>query len=170
MSVESITVNGVAETVADWEVDGAGARVIPPNEAPTLAAGFATVVYIGATGIAVTVGDEAADVNTTTTLETEAPNVDVARALGRRLLGPADRAPAVSGDHDPVAVEHLFEGQRVQVEATKYGLDEQMIVRRLREALQSSSARYHGVTFTAELSTLAIPLLRSERARSERAW
>ena len=46
------------------------------------------------------------------------------------------------------------------VEADKYSLDQQMIVRRLTEALRSSSARYHGVTFTAELASLEIPLLR----------
>ena len=160
VSVESIAVNGTAETVADWEVDGAGARVIPPNESPTLEAGIATVVYIGATSTAVTVGDEAADVHTTHTLETDAPNVDIARALGGAYLAQQVARQRYQAITIPSRVEHLAEGQRVTVEADKYSLDQPMIVRRLTEALRSSSARYHGVTFTAELASLEIPLLR----------
>ena len=160
LSVVSIALDGIAQTVEDWTADESGARLLPPDDSPSLSAGAATVVYIGATGIAVTVGDEAADVHTTHTLETDAPNVDVARALGGAYLAQQVERQRYQAITIPSRVEHLFEGQRVQVEATKYGLDQRMIVRRLREALQSSSARYHGVTFTAELSTLAIPLLR----------
>ena len=68
-------------------------------------------------------------------------------------------------------VEHLSEGQSVQVVATKYGLDQLMIVRRLTESLRSSSARYHGVTYTAEFGQPALPLMRWGQGKwGEAVW
>ena len=98
----------------EWEVDESGARIVPPNESPTLEAGIAVVVYIGATGSAVTVGDEAADLHTTHTLESDAPNEAVARAIGGAYLAQQiERLPVSGASPFPSRVDHLFEGQRV---------------------------------------------------------
>ena len=158
VSVESILLDGAGQPVEDWTIDRPGARLESPEG--SLSAGIATVVYIGATGIAVTVGDEEADVHATHALETDAPNAEVARALGGAYLAQQVERQRYQAITIPSRVEHLFEGQSVQVDATKYGIDQPMIVRRLREDLRSSSARYHGVAYTVELSVPPLPLLR----------
>ena len=129
VSVESVTIDGDGVDLDEWEVDESGARIVPPNESPTLEAGIAVVVYVGATGSAVTVGDEAADLHTTHTLESDAPNEAVARAIGGAYLAQQIERRRYQAITIPSRVEHLFEGQRVTVEADKYSLDQQMIVR-----------------------------------------
>ena len=161
MEIESITVNGIAQVVEDWEVDADSAVLTPPNEMPVLPTGIAEVAYIGATG---SVRDGRRRRRRTCTPLTRWRPTRRMRRWPARSAVPTWPSRSSGSRYQaitiPSRVEHLFEGQRVTVEATKYGLDQTMIVRRLTEALRSSSARYHGVAYTAEMSPLAIPLLR----------